>query len=118
MKVCFPQEVKIDADETLDSYTGEGFISNSILQTQVIKSPFVYGASLSSCGSNFVLVPGCTDPTFLGASGQGIIHLEKVVSPAQLKDTDSFLIEFYKDQGMNSLIATTATSTGLNLYFS
>lgn len=43
--------------------------------------------------------------------------MSAVVSPAQLKDTDSFHIEFYKDQALNNLIATTRTNTGMNLNF-
>ncbi len=68
---------------------------------------------MSTCNCNYVLVPGCSDPAFLGSSGQAIIFLQNVVSPAQLKTTDSFIIELYKDQAMNSKIATTEKSVSL-----
>lgn len=33
IKVSFPQEVPIDADETLETYSGSGFIASSVLAT-------------------------------------------------------------------------------------
>ena len=40
-----------------------------------------------------------------------------VISPSQVKTTGNFQIDFYSDQAMNSLIATTSTSTGLTMNF-
>ena len=118
VKISFPQEVPIDADETLQTYSGNGFIANQILPTQVIKRPYVYGANLATCACNYVLIPGCTDPVFLqSGSGQGIILMGDVISPSQVKTTGNFQIDFYSDQAMNSLIATTSTSTGLTMNF-
>lgn len=79
IKISFPQEVPIDADETLDTYSGSGFIASSILATQVKKSPYATGSSTS----NYVLIPGCTDPVFLqGGSGSGQVEMGNVISPA------------------------------------
>ena len=69
----------IDADETLDTYSGSGFIASQIMGTQVKKSAYVTGSSTS----NYVLIPGCTDPVFLqGGSGSGQVEMGNVISPA------------------------------------
>lgn len=97
IKYCFPVDIKIDADESLDTFEGGGFIAQTLIATDITKVPYVTGDDLSDCSSNYVVLPGCTDYSFIGASGQGVITMSGISSPAQLKDTDSFQIEFYKD---------------------
>lgn len=116
IKYCFPIDIKIDDDETLDTFEGGGFIAQTLLATDITKVPYIIGDDLSDCSSNYVVLPGCTDYSFIGASGQGVITMSRIVSPAQLKDTDNFQIEFYKDQALNNKIATTTTSS-LSLKF-
>lgn len=69
IKVSFPEDVKVNCDETIDTYSGQGFISNSILPNQIVIKPYVFGANLATCDCNYVLAPGCQDVSFLGASG-------------------------------------------------
>lgn len=49
LKVTFPDEIKINVDETLATVTGDGFM----LGTNIISQTFAYGLG------NYVILEGC-----------------------------------------------------------
>lgn len=63
MRITFPEEIKIDIDETLSTYVGQGFMLGSsvdgvISPSDVIKKSYGNG--------NYIMFPACSSTTSLG----------------------------------------------------
>jgi hypothetical protein len=77
--IKFPREVMIDIDETVNSYSGDGYGKNLAL---ISKSPYTYGADLSNLAVNQIVLQGCSDYNqWVSVSRVGKITISKVVSP-------------------------------------
>ena len=69
----------IDIDETVNSYSGDGYGKNLGV---VSKVPYSYGANLATEAVNQLVLQGCSDYTqWVSVSRVGKITVSRVVSP-------------------------------------
>lgn len=52
-----------------------------------------------------LVIPGCRVEDWIGFGPQGHLIVDKISTPASMKDSDPFYIEIYKDQNRQLMMA-------------
>lgn len=97
LKVQFPREIRINVDsETLNSVTGDGFMTSASIVSIVGYSESGSGSSITMSG-NYVVVKGCNSQ-FNGYSQSTTMSFSDIISPAQVKEVTDFTLTLSYDQ--------------------
>ena len=91
----------ININEDLDTYTGTYIFEDGGDRTSFTKKAYSQTTNVNTCDCNYVVIAGCKETAYLGQPTGTTITLSNVVSPGQVKSTDNFKIELFKDQGLN-----------------
>lgn len=97
LKVTFPEEIKLNIDETVAVVKGTGGFMDG---ANVLVSVSPYGS-----GGNYAILTGCASVS-TGYIQTTVLTFQKIVSPGQIKEVSGIKVELATDAGITKILAT------------